>query len=308
MAAGQNMKINLQEVALGLGLLGMALCTGCETSRANAEPADSVQVLTNATPPPATTSANPKGAPTGTAPVAAATNVPVVQAATLPQQLNLSPALGQVVKLIQGGVSHDVILTYITNSTDLFNLGSNEILYLNDLGTPPTLITALIQKDSSPESQAKRQALGAALPLPPGLASNTPVPNVYPASYPVADPPEPIPVAPPDGAQTVIVTNVVVEQPVTVSYFESELSPYGSWVYVNGYGHCWRPTVAVCNTEWRPYSDCGRWMWTDSGWYWYSDYSWGWAPFHYGRWFCPSGVGWVWYPDTCWGPAWVSWR
>jgi len=77
---------------------------------------------------------------------------------------------------------------------------------------------------------------------------------------------------------------------------------------VDGYGRCWQPTVAVVSPSWRPYCDRGRWLWTDCGWYWYSDYSWGWAPFHYGRWCSHPRVGWFWVPDNCWGPSWVSWR
>ena len=154
-------------------------------------------------------------------------------------------------------------------------------------------------------------------PLPPGVGLNTPAPNLYAASVTAAvtnNPPAPVAVNPPRAAeapvaQQVVYTSGVQEQPpVTVNYFYNELSPYGSWVEVAGYGRCWRPTVAVWNSSWRPYCDGGRWLWSDSGWYWYSDYSWGWAPFHYGRWSCPAGIGWVWTPDTCWGPAWVSWR
>lgn len=332
MAAGHIMNIKVREmsVALGVGLISLALGAGCETNRAKAESTQNptaVQVFTNP-PPPATVSpapvvvaapvANPGSAAVATpiepSPVSSvtSTNAAVVQAPVVPEQMNLSPALTQVVKLIQGGVNQDVVMAYVTNSTDLFNIGSNEILYLHDLGTPAPVITALIQKDSSPEAQAKRQALSAGLAPSGNPTSVNPDPAGQPA---VTSPPEPTPVAPPASAQTpapgATVTNVVVvqqPQPVTVSYFESELSPYGSWVYVSGYGRCWRPTVSVWNVGWRPYVDSGRWLWTDSGWYWYSDYSWGWAPFHYGRWFCPPGIGWVWYPEVTWGPAWVSWR
>ncbi len=332
MAAGHIMNIKVREmsVALGVGLISLAFGAGCETNRAKAETTQNptaVQVFTNASPtatasPAPVVIAAPVGNPGPTAvatpiepsPVAAvtSTNAPVVQGPVVPEQMNLSPALTQVVKLIQGGVSQDVVMAYVTNSTDLFNIGSSEILYLHDLGTPAPVITALIQKDSSPEAQAKRQALSAGLA--PGANPTSVNPN--PAGPPtVTNPPEPTPVAPPVSTQApgagATVTNVVVvqqPQPVTVSYFESELSPYGSWVYVSGYGRCWRPTVSVWNVGWRPYVDSGRWLWTDSGWYWYSDYSWGWAPFHYGRWFCPPGIGWVWYPEVTWGPAWVSWR
>jgi hypothetical protein len=93
-----------------------------------------------------------------------------------------------------------------------------------------------------------------------------------------------------------------------VSYYYDTLSPYGSWIYLSGYGWCWQPTVAVSVATWRPYCDRGRWYWSDAGWYWNSDYSWGWATFHYGRWYHHPGCGWVWAPGVVWAPSWVSWR
>jgi len=92
------------------------------------------------------------------------------------------------------------------------------------------------------------------------------------------------------------------------AYFYDTLAPYGSWVNVPEYGVCWQPTVVVSTPGWRPYLNSGRWVWSDCGWYWNSDYSWGWAPFHYGRWFYSGNCGWVWSPGRVWGPAWVSWR
>ncbi len=69
-----------------------------------------------------------------------------------------------------------------------------------------------------------------------------------------------------------------------------------------------QPSVVVLQSGWRPYCQGGRWIYSDYGWYWHSDYSWGWAPFHYGRWFSHPRWGWCWRPDTIWGPSWVSWR
>ena len=77
----------------------------------------------------------------------------------------------------------------------------------------------------------------------------------------------------------------------SVDVFYDSLSPYGTWVYVNGYGSCWRPTVVVANPGWQPYFDGGHWVYTDSGWYWMSDYSWGWAPLH---WSCVRGLDSFW--------------
>jgi hypothetical protein len=203
--------------------------------------------------------------------------VPVApdDSATLPPGILPSSPLAQVIKLTQSGVSEDVIAAYVNNSTSLFSLNSNQIVYLKDIGVPDAVVQAMIQRDRVLQSQMASQ-------------------------------PQPAPV--PD--TTVVATADVAPPPtvVTVDYFYDTLSPYGSWVYVEGYGRCWRPTVMVGNAGWQPYGDHGHWVYTDDGWYWMSDYSWGWAPFHYGRWFRDVRFGWCWYPDTVWGPSWVTWR
>ncbi|HEY3602146.1 MAG TPA: cell envelope integrity protein TolA [Chthoniobacterales bacterium] len=94
---------------------------------------------------------------------------------------------------------------------------------------------------------------------------------------------------------------------VSVNFFYDNLSPYGSWYDVEGYGYVFQPSVAVDNSDWRPYAD-GYWAYTDAGWTWVSYEDFGWATYHYGRWAELSDYGWVWVPGYEWGPAWVSWR
>ncbi len=89
------------------------------------------------------------------------------------------------------------------------------------------------------------------------------------------------------------------------SLFYDGLAPYGRWLDVNGYGYCWRPTIAVAS--WRPYVD-GCWVWSSLGWAWQSNEPFGWATYHYGRWVNLSRYGWVWAPGNEWAPAWVAWR
>jgi hypothetical protein len=89
------------------------------------------------------------------------------------------------------------------------------------------------------------------------------------------------------------------------SYVYNYLSPYGNWVEMSPYGYVWIPRHM--GYRWRPYTD-GRWVWSDYGWTWVSDYSWGDIPFHYGRWGWDDGFGWFWVPGDVWGPAWVTWR
>jgi len=89
------------------------------------------------------------------------------------------------------------------------------------------------------------------------------------------------------------------------SVFYSRLSSDGDWVEAGDYGYCFKPHVA--EGDWAPYRD-GHWVWTDRGWFWYSNENFGWATYHYGRWVRISGQGWCWVPGNEWAPAWVSWR
>lgn len=322
------MKTNLRAMVLCAGLMSLLLCAGCDQQSAKAQ---EVPAKADTTPPvvaaadtkpadarpaePAATPPAPLEAPT--APGKTDTNL--AQAPGSPDQLKLTPALADVIKLVQAGVGEEVLMTYITNSTDIFNIGPNEILYLHDLGVPSPVITSLIQQDSTPEAMARKQSAHAVQPLPPGIALNKPAVNIFRPKAAAVPAPAPVPETaavvtnePPADAgpapEVVYTVPTEVQQPVNVSYFYTELAPYGTWVDYPGYGRCWRPTVSVWNSSWRPYCDGGRWLWSDCGWYWYSDYTWGANTFHYGRWTCPPGSGWLWVPDTCWGPSWVSWR
>jgi hypothetical protein len=188
------------------------------------------------------------------------------------------------VRLTQAGVDQSIIMAYVTNCTSLFNLDSDKIIYLTNLGATSSLVTAMMQHDQLLQQQFA--ATQAAQQTPP--TQSAPAPEPAPTNTAeLAPPPEPT--------------------PVSVTYFYDTLAPYGSWVIVGGYGRCWRPTACVYNSGWQPYCDNGHWVYTDCGWYWASGYAWG-ATFHYGRWFRDASVGWCWYPDTVWAPSWVTWR
>ncbi len=95
------------------------------------------------------------------------------------------------------------------------------------------------------------------------------------------------------------------ETSVSFQLFYDQLSPYGSWVDYQNYGYVWIPDV---DRDFSPYGTNGQWVFTENGWTWFSNYSWGWAPFHYGRWAYDNFYGWLWVPQNEWGPAWVTWR
>ncbi len=227
--------------------------------------------------------------------------------APTPPDVKLSPGASEIAKLAQAGLGEDVMLAYVGNVNSGFSLGSDQIVYLNDLGVSGTVVKAMIQRDA--ELAANAQAWAAANQTP--VTPNTPAPT--PPPVPSDDGAYPSP--PSDNSGAVNPGDMANDAnpgdyPATddTGYFYNSLAPYGSWIYVGGAGLCWQPTVCVGNHDWQPYFDRGRWVHTDCGWYWQSDYSWGWAAFHYGRWFDDGRRGWVWKPDHVWGPAWVSWR
>jgi hypothetical protein len=294
-------------VLIGLPLI-VGSCRSSSTVTAEDASAPPVVIKPDDQPPAATTaeipSANPEVAP-------------VADPAPAPMVAKLSPAADEVVRMAQSGVNEDVMLAFVANAKDHFGLGSEQIIYLNDLGIPGTVVKAMLQRDTGlnvAAAQPTTPPTTAVLPAPPATAYNgvptVPQDNSYgypPPTQPVEQPAAP---APTDYAPNYSSYNAsYYNGPDQGSdYFYGSLAPYGNWVEIGGYGRCWQPMVCTVNRNWRPYCDQGRWLNTDSGWYWQSDYSWGWAPFHYGRWFCDDHHGWVWHPDRVWAPAWVSWR
>lgn len=90
-----------------------------------------------------------------------------------------------------------------------------------------------------------------------------------------------------------------------ISYADSDLDGYGSWVYVGDYDSwVWRPYVSV---GWRPYY-YGHWGYSRWGsMVWISNEPWGFVPYHYGRWAYTPVYGWVWLPGAAYSHAWVYW-
>jgi hypothetical protein len=228
----------------------------------------------------------------------------------VPANLKPSAATAEIIKLANAGVEESVMLSFITNSLGTFNLRAEEIIYLNDIGVPSGVVTAMIQRDHLLQAESSNltvtssesvASIAAPPAYPPDSIPDQPVSAVEPPTTVFDSTP---------GYSSVDYTAPVNTEPSPTDYtdYYDALAPYGSWVDVAGYGRCWQPTVVVVNRDWTPYFNCGRWVYSDCGWYWMSDYSWGWAPFHYGRWFQHASLGWCWRPDRVWGPSWVCWR
>jgi Family of unknown function (DUF6600)/FecR protein len=94
------------------------------------------------------------------------------------------------------------------------------------------------------------------------------------------------------------------------SYGLSDLSIYGSWVNLSGFGLSWRPFSV--GLGWTPYVN-GVWMLDPRlGWIWVSNEAWGWMPYHFGSWVQSPTLGWVWVPGDSaglrhWEPSCVNW-
>ena len=85
----------------------------------------------------------------------------------------------EVLKMYQGGVPEDVIISYINSTSLSYHLSSDGILYLQSLGIPQKITKAMtLRDDELQQQQAMQKASGQPLPAP------TVPPNVAAADEP----------------------------------------------------------------------------------------------------------------------------
>lgn len=218
----------------------------------------------------------------------------------VPATLRLPPDLAEVVRLQSAGMEEQAILAFIQNSPRFSPITPSQIVYLKDLGVTPHVLTAMLEHQR-PEP-GKASPANASAPQNPDM-------NAWPQSpFPEMTDEETAPALPESYSETAALPGPGYYNPVDYGYVYGALAPYGSWVFLPGFGWNWQPTVGSICRDWRPYWDNGNWRWSECGWYWDSHYTWGQVPFHYGRWFQHEKYGWLWQPDRVWAPAWVSWR
>src|SRR5690242_58787 len=128
------MKLSLDKLSLGLILAAIPFVNGCETDAKGA-----VNNTTSPTPVAVVSPPQVSAAPAPTAmPAPSPADMRVASVAandvTLPANIDPESPVASVVKLIHAGVSEKVILSYIANSATPFNLDSDAIIYLRDLG------------------------------------------------------------------------------------------------------------------------------------------------------------------------------
>jgi len=115
------------------------------------------------------------------------------------------------------------------------------------------------------------------------------------------------------GAGCITTREVVVEEPwvdssLTPQDVQRTLSPYGTWVYVEGLGRVWQPSRTRVGSGFYPYATQGQWVTVNGQWWFDSTLPFGDVVYHYGRWYHDPFYSWVWYPGYQWAPAWVNWR
>jgi serine/threonine protein kinase len=206
-------------------------------------------------------------------PPPARTNAPTVPIPTAARAettaTNLPPGIQDVIKLTRAGITQDIILAQVQAAGVSYKLTSDQLAYLSNQGVSQNVIKALAHSGEAAPGTTRASTPIPAFGFPPVWAKGT--------------------------------------LPDTFERLHDLLAPYGTWLDHPPYGQCWHPTAASADPKWHPYTQQGRWLYTDAGWYWHSDYSWGEIVFHSGRWFRDKGT-WVWAPGKEWAPAWVSWR
>lgn len=232
---------------------------------------------------------------------------------TLPDEVS------QVIELVEAGAGEEVVRAFVSRSSVPYELALEDVLYLRDIGIPDGVVAAMMRRGAElRQQQAEVVALqtnlvSAVSEIKAALAERNEAPAApespdAAAAAPGTEPGVVATAAPGPAPLPQPAATVPADAPTEVQPFYDTLTPYGSWYQVPSYGWVWQPSVVTVNTGWSPYCQGGRWVWSDWGWYWSSEYSWGWAPFHYGRWCTYPGLGWCWVPGTVWGPSWVTWR
>ena len=267
------MKANIHTLMAGSLMLTVALAAGCERESKGPRVYNHPPATVG---PPADLSQFDAPAPPAPG---EAKPVPVAQvAARAPApaagSVELRPEVAAVVDMAKRGVGDEALLAFVEQNPVTHRIAAETIIFLNDLGVPENVVALMIRQGDAVEEEQEQDGV----PMEPAQVTGQPVASTPPPA------------------------------PVVNNHYYGALSPYGDWIYDSSHGWVWRPTVAVVDIGWRPYSQGGRWIYSDVGWYWNSYYSWGWAPFHYGRWHRSILHGWCWVPGYTWSPAWVMWR
>ena len=127
---------------------------------------------------------------------------PLPSQKALPPKVRGTGPLGDVIRLAESGTDEGVLQAYVVNSPHTFNLSADEIIYLNDIGVPSSVVTAMIQRDEVLKGTASAPA--PAVTVLPSTSDYAPVAE-SPAQYPPSMAemtPTPPPAYPPEAYET----------------------------------------------------------------------------------------------------------
>lgn len=200
---------------------------------------------------------------------------------TLPPDIDPNSPLGQVVRMVQSGAAENAVLSYIANSSAPFNLSTANVAYLNDLGTPSDIETALAQRNQELGSSAAQSPQ-------PAPSGQTQEPQDVTEDYFYG-------ALAPYGTWIEMPGYGLCWQPCAIAY-NANWTPYctqGQWIYtdcgwywLSGYSWGW------CTFHY------GRWFHdAQRGWCWWPSTTWGpsWVFWRYGGSYC----GWAPLPPHC---------
>lgn len=210
-----------------------------------------------------------------------------------------SVSASNVLQLVNTGLAMPLLRHQIIRNERAYNLTPEDLVWLKNQGVPDELFTVINRHDNEVRQLARRAAERQAQAVAKAREVAKLKKELEAAKKALAK----------KNAQAAgNPKQVRKDLPLQVRPFYEELEPHGAWIKHQRYGLVWQPKVVRQKADWRPYNDNGRWLATDQGWYWHSEYPWGWAVFHYGRWAFEKNLSWIWVPDTIWGPSWVTFR
>src|SRR5271156_940705 len=246
-----------------VGLAVLTLGSGCRRSASDPSRGAAGTESAVSAAPASTPSASADSDASAEAAIAGASFHSISTDSPLPSAVRSTGSVADVIKMANAGMDAGTMLAFINISTTPFGPNAEEIIYLNDIGVPAGVVTAMFQRD-----EFLKDTPLAPIPLPqfgnaPEVAASPP-PVIQPA-FAVGNS---APLDPSSEQEDALASPPV--EAVDPEFYDT-LAPYGSWVDVAGCGPCWQPAVAVANPAWQPYLDGGHWVFTDSGCYWLSD-------------------------------------
>jgi len=128
----------------------------------------------------------------------AAQNVPTVDH-PLPAAANsstIAPAMsygvGEVMKMYQGGIGKDVILSYIHSTSLPYHLTANDVIYLHSIGMPEEITTAMIVRGGELQREGQMAMTQPMAPAP-NTYTQAPPPQQVPPPQQIVVPSTPAP-------------------------------------------------------------------------------------------------------------------